>query len=96
MSHFCRSADGWWPSRIVLLTAACMFFSGWAAANAETLELPLGRWTWRAKGNYAGWLDRRGLYQIVHPMETAKAGDYGRTETQVTIPADAKPPFTLR
>ncbi|MBM4081557.1 MAG: hypothetical protein FJ278_17770, partial [Planctomycetes bacterium] len=96
MSHFCRSADGWWPSRIVLLTAACMFFSGWAAANAETLELPLGRWTWRAKGNYAGWLDRRGLYQIVHPMETAKAGDYGRTETQVTIPADAKPPYTLR
>ena len=64
--------------------------------KAETIGLPLKQWTFESKGNFTGRIDRRDLYQIVHPMEPAAAGDFGRVETQVTVPRGATPPYTLQ
>ena len=70
----------------------------WTAANshAEPLELPLAGWSFEAKGNFSGRVDRRELFQVVHPLEPAKAGDYGRMVTQAVIPEVMKPPYTLQ
>ncbi len=64
-------------------------------AMAGRIDVPIDSWTFTSRGNYVGRPDRRKLFQIIHPWTTSKAGDFGQIETKVTIPADARPPFTL-
>ena len=79
-------------------TLCLAWLLAWVAPSlgAESLDLPLNRWRFHAKGNFAGRLDRRNLYQIAHPLDPADAGDYGRVETQVSVPEGMEPPYTLR
>ena len=85
-------------ARVFGAMVCAAWFSLWATTGvrAEPLELPPGSWSFGAKGNFTGRLDRRHLYRIAHPLEAAKAGDYGRIERQIVIPRTMKPPYTLR
>ena len=74
----------------------CVLVWPTTALAAQALELPLKQWEFRAKGRFVGRSDRRDLYQIAHPLEAARAGDYGRIAAQVTLPEGMKPPYTLR
>lgn len=74
--------------------AAIVALQAWHAMGAR-IELPVTAFKFSSKGNYVGKLDRRDLFQIVHPWTTSKADDFGQIEAEVTIPASATPPVTL-
>ena len=59
------------------------------------IQVPVRDFEFSGQGNYRHKLDRRDLFQIVHPWATSKAGDFGRMEARVTIPPEAEPPFAL-
>jgi hypothetical protein len=61
----------------------------------DRLEVPISKFTFTRQGGYVHKLDRRDLFQIIHFWKPATAGDFGQMEAEVTIPATAKPPFTL-
>lgn len=73
-----------------------MCLSSILPAETNLLSLPMDEWSFQGKGYFMGRLDRRNLYQIIHPFEPAKAGDYGRIETRVRLPEGMKLPYTLR
>ena len=86
----------WAPGALGGVALVMHLFLNLTAEGAPTVELPLERWTFKAKGHFTGSIDRRQLYQLAHPMAEAKAGDHGTMEVQTTIPKGAVAPYTLR
>jgi len=72
-----------------------LVFAQAALLAAERIEVPVGAFKFAGNGHYVWKLDRRDLFQIVHPWTTSKAGDFGQMEAEVVVPAGAKPPLTL-
>jgi hypothetical protein len=62
---------------------------------ASRIDIGIDRFSFSGKGNYVWKADRRELLQLIHPWTPSAAGDFGQIEAEVTLPADAQPPFTL-
>lgn len=63
----------------------------------HTLSLAFDKITWNftSRGKYLLVEDPRGLYQIFHPWDVSKDGDFGAISTKVTVPAGWHGPVFL-
>ena len=86
----------WAPPALRGICLSMHLFVCLTVDGAAAVRLPLEKWTFKARGNFTGCIDRRQLYQLLHPIAAAKAGDYGRIEVRTTIPEDAVAPYTLQ
>ncbi len=85
-------------TRFAVIIFAFILSQSLSAAPGKDFEIPLDLKEWRfvSRGHFRGYNDRRDLFQIVHPMEPAAAGDYGRMERSLKLPEGAEAPYTLR